>query len=335
MPHKLQQVAGKHVSPLPGTLTEKLCHRHSPDQLAGGRLRPALPWAQLPCRLPSLAQCAQPTPLHLAYRAPIGWVQPLRGVCPYVAQLRSFRSASSAPPPTRWSEAHVGKAAAVADPAQVSSGQSQGAAIVARPEPRRPVRDRRPSPSANSSRAARLVYPRSDQWPRRLRCAVRWDPARPPATPLAMRFTSFAGGGESFIAACLIAAHCALIRAVSSPSVSTATSECISAAVCKFCGARVEHRVHPGGQRPGYPHVRSKQAGQCLPGCDMEQNQAAMQKQAVQDLRNLPSVARVPRVPCPWDSALLVLTNVGPALLLAPPWLSFSLEAGSSVWAVP
>ena len=29
-------------------------------------------------------------------------------------------------------------------------------------------------------------------------------------TPLAIRFTSFAGGGENFTAACLIAAHCIL-----------------------------------------------------------------------------------------------------------------------------
>ena len=56
---------------------------------------------------------------------------------------------------------------------------------------------------------------------------------------LAMRFTSFAGGDENFIAACLIVAHCILIRAVSCSSVSTATSECTSPAVCMFGGARV------------------------------------------------------------------------------------------------
>ena len=31
-------------------------------------------------------------------------------------------------------------------------------------------------------------------------------------TPLTIRFTSFAGGGENFAAACLIAAHCIFIR---------------------------------------------------------------------------------------------------------------------------
>ena len=58
-------------------------------------------------------------------------------------------------------------------------------------------------------------------------------------TPLAIRFTSFTGGAENFTAACLIAAHYILIRAISCSSVSTATSERTSAAVCVFCGALV------------------------------------------------------------------------------------------------
>ena len=59
------------------------------------------------------------------------------------------------------------------------------------------------------------------------------------AAPLTMRFTSFAGRGENFTAACLIAAHYILIRAISWSSVSTATYECTSATVCTFGGARV------------------------------------------------------------------------------------------------
>ena len=59
------------------------------------------------------------------------------------------------------------------------------------------------------------------------------------ATLLAMSFTNFAGGSESFTAANVIAAHRILIRAISCSSVSTATSEWTSPAVCMFCGARV------------------------------------------------------------------------------------------------
>ena len=63
---------------------------------------------------------------------------------------------------------------------------------------------------------------------------------RPPAhLSFAMRLTSFARGGENVNAACLIAAHCALIRVNSCASASTATSELTSVAVWKFCGARV------------------------------------------------------------------------------------------------
>ena len=79
---------------------------------------------------------------------------------------------------------------------------------------------------------AQLALPQSGQQPRCQRCAIRWDPVRPPAQHLlAIRFTSFA-------AACLIAAHCIFIRAISCSSASTATSERTSAAVCVFCGAR-------------------------------------------------------------------------------------------------
>ena len=37
----------------------------------------------------------------------------------------------------------------------------------------------------------------------------------------------------------------------------------------------------------GYPHVRSKQAGQCLPGCAQEQIQATVQREVRQIFRNL------------------------------------------------
>ena len=56
-------------------------------------------------------------------------------------------------------------------------------------------------------------------------------------TLLAIRFTNFASGGVNFAAACLTAAHCILIHAISCSIVSTATTECTSAAVRKFCGA--------------------------------------------------------------------------------------------------
>ena len=56
---------------------------------------------------------------------------------------------------------------------------------------------------------------------------------------LAIRFTNFAGGGVNFAAACLTTTHCIFISAISCSSVSTATSECTSAAVCMFGGARV------------------------------------------------------------------------------------------------
>ena len=65
------------------------------------------------------------------------------------------------------------------------------------------------------------------------------QPLRPgSAASRAIRFTNFAGGGVNFAAACLTAAHCMLIRVISCSSVSTATSEGTSAAVCVFCGAR-------------------------------------------------------------------------------------------------
>ena len=58
-------------------------------------------------------------------------------------------------------------------------------------------------------------------------------------TPLATRFTNFAGGSANFAAACLIAAHCVLILTISCSSVSTEYSESNSAAVGMFCGAHV------------------------------------------------------------------------------------------------
>ena len=42
------------------------------------------------------------------------------------------------------------------------------------------------------------------------------------------------------------------------------------------------------GPSPGYPHVWSKQVGQCLPGCAWEQNQATVQVARKQHFRNLP-----------------------------------------------
>ena len=52
-------------------------------------------------------------------------------------------------------------------------------------------------------------------------------------------------------------------------------------------GASGESRV-VSGPSPGYPHVWSKQAGQCLPGCALEQIQAIMHQEAMENLRNLP-----------------------------------------------
>ena len=55
---------------------------------------------------------------------------------------------------------------------------------------------------------------------------------------LSIRCISFACESENFAAACLIRAVCISIRTISCSSVSTATSECISAAICKFSDAR-------------------------------------------------------------------------------------------------
>ena len=42
------------------------------------------------------------------------------------------------------------------------------------------------------------------------------------------------------------------------------------------------------GPSPGYPHVWSKHAGKCLPGCALEQIQATVQKEVKHNFRNLP-----------------------------------------------
>ena len=59
------------------------------------------------------------------------------------------------------------------------------------------------------------------------------------------------------------------------------------AGVKLIAGASGESRV-VNSPSPVYPHVWSKQAGQCLPGCALEQIQATMQKQAGQNFSNLP-----------------------------------------------
>ena len=142
----------------------------------------------------------------------------------------------SRPLSVQWGEVCVGRAVAHAAQVQVSSVRS----LVGN-RGRRPVSLSGVGPLTEarclSSRVAQLVLPRSDLWPRCQRCANHWDPVRNASTtPLAIRFTNFAGGGENFDAACLIAAHCIFIRTMSCSSVSTATSECTSAAVCMFCG---------------------------------------------------------------------------------------------------
>ena len=71
--------------------------------------------------------------------------------------------------------------------------------------------------------AAQPALHQSVQWPQ---CRQPLGPGSAASTtPLAMRLTSFAGGGEHFVAVCFSAAHCILIRAISCSSVSTATSE--------------------------------------------------------------------------------------------------------------
>ena len=95
------------------------------------------------------------------------------------------------------------------------------------------------------------------------------------------------------------------------------------------------------------PRLVTHTSGQCrcLPGWIMEHTQA--HDQAVHNLKHLLRqgrdrmlVASVPRVPCPWDCALLVLTTVGPvmpehllALLPTAPLFAFSSKLGSSVSA--
>ena len=52
-------------------------------------------------------------------------------------------------------------------------------------------------------------------------------------------------------------------------------------------GASGEARV-VSGPSPRCPHVWSKQAGQCLTGCVLEQTHATLQRNVTQNFRNLP-----------------------------------------------
>ena len=87
-----------------------------------------------------------------------------------------------------------------------------------RPEFRRAVWDRLPESRSLSSRAGQLVLPQSGQWPRCLRFSNCWGPTPLHHTP-GHAFHQLHWWSENFTAACLIAAHCILIRAISCSSV--------------------------------------------------------------------------------------------------------------------
>ena len=139
------------------------------------------------------------------------------------------RRASSAPPPTRWGAACTGKAAFAALP-QASLGRSpvgqlslpsRASPFCAGPLPGSKKQSSHATPFATLSEPSVAAMSHA-----RFR--------RQHDTP-SYALGSFAGGSDA--AACLIAAHCVLMRAVPCPSASTETSECICATVCR--GARV------------------------------------------------------------------------------------------------
>ena len=105
-------------------------------------------------------------------------------------------------------------------------------------------------------------------------------------------------------------------------------------------GASGESR-EVSGPSPGYPHVWSKQGGQCLSGCVLVQTHATIQRNVMQNLRNLPMlglshmhVATTPKVPCFRDSSWLVLTTLGPVKIGPPaPRCASSSTVVSSVYS--
>ena len=97
-----------------------------------------------------------------------------------------------------------------------------------------------------STRVTPLILPQTVQWPQCQHCASHCDLVRLPARHLAIRFTSFAGGSENFTAACLTAAHCILIRAISCSSVSSVPQRRFACSVVRArCSAA-------SARQPGY-----------------------------------------------------------------------------------
>ena len=148
---------------------------------------------------------------------------------------------TQAPPPTQSGEAFVGTAAAFAALALVSWDHNQVGQFwqpsIASLCSAEPLPWSRCLSTGVTTAGCRFS---SSNRPQCQHCDNHWVLAQPPAQlPLAIRVTNFASGRRAFRSSLLdrCTVVC-LIRAISCSSVSTATSECTSAAVCVFCGAR-------------------------------------------------------------------------------------------------